>query len=664
MSEEKEVNYGAKNIKVLKGLDPVKKRPGMYTDTDKPNHIIEEVIDNASDEALGGYANQITVTVNLDGSITIEDNGRGIPTDMHEEEGVSAVEVIFTRLHSGGKFDKEEDGAYKFSGGLHGVGVSVTNALSDLLIVESIRDGFIKSITFSNGAVIEPLREIKTVPKKYHGTRVTVKPNPQYFDDPNIDLHRLESSLRSKAVLLTGIQVRLIIKKENGEDKIHEWNYTNGIESYLTECVEGVEVLVPVLYDKRYIEDENHDVFRVGEGAEWALTWVDDGSQSHKQSFVNLIPTKLGGTHEIGFKNGLYEAIKNFAEQHALLPKGIKLTPDDIWGKLWFVLSAKILDPEFHGQTKERLNSRTANKLVFTLSKDIFEHWLNVNIENAKKIVELAIRQATIRSKKNDNKNNVKKTSGLSVLPGKLTPCTSDNPDECEIFIVEGDSAGGTAKQGRNRLFQAILPLKGKPLNTWELDSDAILSNEEIADLEIAIGIKSHSINDEVDLSNLRYHKICILSDADKDGFHIQVLLGALFLKHFPKVLLSGHIYVAQPPLYRLDVKYSGKKKKDETMYLLDNEELEAVQKRLRKEKVPESNIKVGRFKGLGEMNPEQLWETTLDPDTRRLAPLVIMEENINEAIEAIDMLLAKKRSDDRREWIEENGDFRNIDAE
>jgi len=662
MSEDSGINYGARNIKVLKGLEPVQKRPGMYTNTNNPNHIIEEVIDNAADEALGGHSNKIIVTVHTDKSVTIEDNGRGIPTDMHEEEGVSAVEVIFTRLHSGGKFDKDTDGAYNFSGGLHGVGVSVTNALSDLLIVQSMRDGFVKQITFSNGVVIEPLREIKSIPKKQHGTKVTVKANPKYFDSPDVDLIQLEHALRAKAVLLTGIEVKLIIEKENAESKVLEWHYTNGIESFLSEIVENNETLIPVLYDQKYIEETN-DSFSKGEGAEWAITWCDDGSQSHKQSFVNLIPTKLGGTHEIGFKNGLYEAIKNFADQHSLMPRGIKINPEDIWGKLWFVLSAKILDPEFHGQTKEKLNNRLATRLINTLVKDTFEHWLNTNIENAKKIVELAIKQAQIRNKKS---NNVKerKSTGITLLPGKLTDCQSSNPEETELFIVEGDSAGGSAKMGRNKDFQAVLPLKGKPVNAWEMNHEDIINNLEVADLETAIGVKAHSVNDEVDMSRLRYHKICVLADADKDGYHIQVLLGALFLKHFPKLIQQGYIYIAQPPLYRVDVKYSTKNKQDESFYLLDNDELEDLHKKLKKEKVRPENIKMGRFKGLGEMNPSQLWETTLDPDTRRLVPLKINNENIFEAMESIDMLLAKKRSDDRKEWISEAGDFNNLDAE
>lgn len=654
-------NYGAKNIKVLKGLEPVQLRPGMYTNTVNPNHILEEVIDNSADEALAGFANKITVTYNLDKTISVEDNGRGIPTDMHPEEGISAVEVIFTKLHSGGKFEKDSGGAYNFAGGLHGVGVSVTNALSDRLVVQSMRDGFIKEIVFSNGQVVEELKEIKQIPKKQHGTKVTVQPNPKYFDNPEFDLQHLENALRAKAVLLNGIEIKLIIEKEDGNHKVIEWNYSNGIESYLLEILNDNEALIPVLYDKKYIEETN-DSFSKGEGAEWALTWVEEGGASFKQSFVNLIPTKLGGTHEAGFKNGIYEAIRNFSEQHSLMPRGLKINADDIWGKLWFVLSAKILDPQFHGQTKEKLNSRNAVRLLTTLVRDTFEHWLNTNIENAKKIVELAIKQAQLRSKKSTN-NKVRKTTGMSVLPGKLTDCQSENPEDSELFIVEGDSAGGSAKQGRNKEFQAILPLKGKPLNTWEIDAEYIVDNEEVSDLETAIGIKAHTLDEEVDLSKLRYHKICILADADKDGFHIQVLLGALFLKHFPKLVQGGYIYIAQPPLYRADVVYTGKNKKEETFYLLDNEELEDLNKKLNKDKVKKENVKISRFKGLGEMNPIQLWETTLDPSTRRLKPLKV-SENIFETLEAIDMLLAKKRSDDRKDWISSSANFNENDAE
>lgn len=662
MSIEKDQNYGAKSIKVLKGLEPVQLRPGMYTNTVSPNHILEEVIDNAADEALGGFANKITVTVNSDKTVTVEDNGRGIPTDMHEEEGISAVEVIFTKLHSGGKFEKESGGAYNFAGGLHGVGVSVTNALSQRLVVESIRDGSIKQIIFSNGEVVEQLKEIKTVPKKNHGTRVTVEPNPKYFDNPEFDLQQLEQALRAKAVLLNGIEIKLIIEKEGSEPKIYEWHYSNGIHSYLSEIVGDEETLIPILYDKKYI-DEGHETFYEGEGAEWAITWVEDGGSSHKQSFVNLIPTKLGGTHEAGFKNGLFEAVKNFSEQHSLLPRGLKISADDIWGKLWFVLSSKILDPQFHGQTKEKLNSRSAVRLLTTISRDMFEHWLNTNIELGKKIVDLAIKQANLRNKKNIN-IKVKKSNGMNVLPGKLTDCQTNNPEEGELFIVEGDSAGGSAKQGRNKEYQAILPLKGKPVNTWEMDSEEIITNQEVEALEISIGVKAHKIDEEPDLTKLRYHKICILADADKDGFHIQVLLGALFLRHFPKLVELGHIYIAQPPLYRLDVKYGSKNKKDETFYLLDAIELEETMKKLEKEKVKKENIKLGRFKGLGEMNPIQLWETTLDPDTRRLIPLKISGASPLETLEEIDMLLSKGRSEDRREWLMTYGNFTKNEAE
>lgn len=658
---EQETNYGAKNIKVLRGLEPVQLRPGMYTNTVNPNHILEEVIDNAADEALAGFAKKIIVTVNVDKTVTVEDDGRGIPTDIHPEEGISAVEVIFTKLHSGGKFEKDSGGAYNFAGGLHGVGVSVTNALSERLTVESMRDGLIKSIVFSNGEVIEQLKEIKTIAKKYHGTKVTVQPNPKYFDNPEFDMQQLENALRAKAVLLNGIEIKLIIEKEGAEPKIYEWHYSNGIESYLLEIVGENETLVPVLYDKKYI-DEDHDTFSEGEGAEWAITWVEDGGASHKQSFVNLIPTKLGGTHEAGFKNGLFEAVKNFSEQHSLLPRGLKINSDDIWGKLWFVLSTKILDPQFHGQTKEKLNNRGAVRLLTTISRDMFEHWLNTNVESGKKIVDLAIKQANLRNKKIVN-TKVRKSNGMNVLPGKLTDCQTENPEEGELFIVEGDSAGGSAKQGRDKEYQAILPLKGKPINTWEIDGETILENDEVASLEIAIGVKSHKMDEDVDMSKLRYHKICILADADKDGYHIQVLLAALFLRHFPKLIELGHVYIAQPPLYRLDVKYSSKNKKDETLYLLDNDELLDIQKKLEKEKVRKENIKIGRFKGLGEMNPEQLWETTLDPDTRRLVPLKIVD-NVFETIESIDMLLSKNRAGDRKEWITEFGNFNNNDAE
>lgn len=658
-------NYTASDISVLKGLEPVKERPGMYTNTENPNHIAEEVIDNAFDEALGGFANEIKVTYTIDGRVKVEDNGRGIPIDKHPTEGVPAVEVIFTKLHAGGKFNKGKTGsAYDFSGGLHGVGISVTNALSEELDVIIKKHNKISQISFSNGDISKKLRKIDDNPDGSTGTTVIIKPNPKYFDDPNFNLIDLENRVHSKAFLLNNIKVSFIIEKSSG-NIVKEWYYKDGIIEYISKITENKIMLTDIFYSKSFIEDEDSN-YNIGEGAEWAIAWSEE-SGSHKESFVNLIPTKLGGTHEIGFRNGIFEAIKNYSENMGLVPRGVKLTSEDIWNRVWFILSAKILDPQFQGQTKEKLNNRMAVGLINITVRDKFEHWLNVNQEEAKKIVEMAIKQAQLRNKKSQ-KTQIKKTNGITFLPGKLTDCQSSIPSEREIFIVEGDSAGGSAKLGRNKENQAILALKGKPLNTWELSIEEILTNEEISDISAAIGVEPHDMNDEtIDLSNLRYHTIAILTDADKDGSHIQVLLIALFIKHFYQLVKKGYIKIAQPPLYRVDVKYdrrSKNSKKEETLYVLDNEELEEVRKKLKKENVKPENIEIGRFKGLGEMNPDQLWETSLDPDTRRLEPIVIKEKTLEETLEKMDMLLAKKRSSERRDWISDCGDFNNSEVE
>lgn len=655
-------NYSADDIQILKGLEPVKKRPGMYTNTENPNHIIEEVIDNSADEALAGFATKIFVQMMKDGRIRIEDDGRGIPTDIHKEKKVPAVEVIFTSLHAGGKFDKSDTkSAYSFSGGLHGVGVTVTNALSDRLDIEIMRDGVISHMAFENGEVVENLSKGKKIPKKQTGTIVTVLPNPQYFDSPKINLKELESTLKAKAVLLPGVEITLVIENEEGDDTIIQWHYPNGIENYMDEILQEKSILGTTYAGSKYIPAD-HDEFAEGEGAEWAIAWLEDGN--HKESFVNLIPTPLGGTHDAGLRNGVFSAIKSFAEQHELMPRGLKLTVDDVWAKVCYILSAKILDPQFQGQTKDKLNNRASVKLISNLIRDDFEHWLHENPENGKLITAQAITQAQLRSKKT-NKKIIKKTNGVTFLPGKLTDCNSSSPEEGEIFFVEGDSAGGSAKQGRNKEVQAILALRGKPLNTWELDSDVILTNEEIADISAAIGVDPHTMEENVDFSKLRYHKVCVLSDADKDGHHIQVLLMALFLKHFPQLVMNGYVYIAQPPLYRVDVKYPGKKKKkEEKFYVLDNSELEQLKHKLEKEGVGEQHMKKTRFKGLGEMTPEQLWETTLDPDTRLLLPVIIEEEDLETSLDVMSKLLAKKRIDDRKKWISQSGDFLNSEVD
>lgn len=658
--------YSAKNIKVLEGLDPIKKRPGMYTNTENPNHIIEEIIDNSADEILGGHATYIKVTHYKDGAIQIEDDGRGIPVDIHEKTGKSALEVIFTSLHSGGKFDKEneEDSSYQFAGGLHGVGVCVTNALSNKLIVQVKKQGQLYEMIFENGAVTQDITVLKKIAKSEHGTTVKAYPNSKYFSEPNIDLKKLENALKAKAILLNGAHIQLNIEKDNGGFKTVEWKYDNGIESYINEIIEstGLDGTLPVIHHQGFLSEHNEEQgFRKGEGAEFAIIWSEFGS-SHKESFVNLIPTRQGGTHEIGLKNGLFDCIKVFAEQHALLPRGVKLTGDDIWGRLSFILSAKILEPEFQGQTKEKLNNRSAIKLIQTVSKSFFEHWINAHVEAGKAIVELAVKQAIARNKKDNNTKQRKTGGGITMLPGKLTDCQSENPSESELFIVEGDSAGGSAKQGRNKMFQAIIPLKGKPLNAWDLSSDDALDNNEISDLSIAIGIDPHKLDDKVDFSKLRYHKICILADADTDGYHIQTLLCGIFVQHFPQLIEKGYVYIAQAPLYRIEATILGKNKQEKKIYVIDENEKNRVIKKLEKEKLKTGSLKISRFKGLGEMNSEQLWDTTLNPDTRRLLPVLVKETEYSQMIEDIDMLMSKKRSDDRKKWITESGDFTTVD--
>ena len=521
--------YSEQSIRVLKGLEPVKQRPGMYTRTENPLHIIQEVIDNASDEALGGFCKHIIVTQNPDGSVTVEDDGRGIPVGLHPEEKVPTVEIVFTRLHAGGKFDKGSGGAYSFSGGLHGVGVSVTNALSTKLQITVWRDGGVHNLTFADGDVIAPLTSQPQVRgDKKSGTRVTVWPNPKYFDSPHISQTELQRLLRSKAVLLPGVKVTLHAPKET-----LEWQYEQGLRGYLTEEL-ATETLIPLFEGAQYASADN-DGFAEGEGAAWVVAWTEEGNIV-RESYVNLIPTPAGGTHESGLREGLFNAVKSFVELHALLPKGVKLLPDDVFARASFVLSAKVLDPQFQGQIKERLNSRDAVRLVSTFTKSPLELWLNQHVDFGKKLADLVIKQAQARLR-STQKVEKKKSSGVAVLPGKLTDCESSDISRNEIFLVEGDSAGGSAKMGRDKEFQAILPLRGKVLNTWETDRDRLFANNEIHDIAVAIGVDPHALGDNPDLSNLRYGKICILSDADVDGSHIQVLLLTLFFKHFPKLI-------------------------------------------------------------------------------------------------------------------------------
>ena len=650
-------DYSEASIRVLKGLEPVKQRPGMYTRTENPLHIIQEVIDNASDEALGGHCKNIVVTQNADGSITVEDDGRGIPVGLHPEEGVPTVEIVFTRLHAGGKFDKGSGGAYAFSGGLHGVGVSVTNALSKRLEITVWRkepDGTgLHNIAFEHGDLVQPLTSVNA-PRdgKKSGTRVTAWPDAKYFDSPNISATELQRLLRSKAVLLPGVSVTLINGK-TGESQT--WQYNDGLRGYLTEALAQTsngETVIP-LFEGAQFAGPDAEGFAEGEGAAWVVAWTEEGAVV-RESYVNLIPTVSGGTHESGLRDGLFGAVKNFAEMHSLLPKGVKLLPEDVFARVSFVLSAKVLDPQFQGQTKERLNSRDAVRLVSTFSKPPLELWLNQHVEFGKKLAELVIKQAQSRMR-SLQKVEKKKSSGVAVLPGKLTDCESSDVHRNELFLVEGDSAGGSAKMGRDKEFQAILPLRGKVLNSWETDRDRLFANNEIHDIAVAIGVDPHSATDTPDLSGLRYGKICILSDADVDGSHIQVLLLTLFFKHFPGLIANGNICIARPPLYRVDAPARGKKP-IQKLYALDDGELEAIEDKLRKDGLKEGAWSISRFKGLGEMNAEQLWETTMNPDTRRLLPVALGAYAHDESAARFNMLMGKGEAAARRAWIEEHG--------
>jgi len=650
-------DYSESSIRVLKGLEPVKQRPGMYTRTENPLHIIQEVIDNASDEALGGHCKNIVVTQNADGSITVEDDGRGIPVGIHPEEGVPTVEIVFTRLHAGGKFDKGSGGAYAFSGGLHGVGVSVTNALSTRLEITVWRkepDGNgLHKLVFANGDVIEPLTSAPA-PRdgKKSGTRVTAWPDPKYFDSPAISQVELQRLLRSKAVLLPGVTVTLANAK-TGDSQT--WKYEEGLRGYLTEALaqsSSGETLIPLFEGAQYATSETEG-FAEGEGAAWVVAWTEDGGVV-RESYVNLIPTSNGGTHESGLRDGLFGAVKSFVEMHSLLPKGVKLLPEDVFARVSFVLSAKVLDPQFQGQIKERLNSRDAVRLVSSFTKPPLELWLNQHVEYGKKLAELVIKQAQSRLR-SLQKVEKKKSSGVAVLPGKLTDCESSDVKRNEIFLVEGDSAGGSAKMGRDKEYQAILPLRGKVLNSWETDRDRLFANNEIHDIAVAIGVDPHTVGDTPDLSGLRYGKICILSDADVDGSHIQVLLLTLFFKHFPALIAHGHICIARPPLYRVDAPARGKKP-IQKLYALDDGELVAIEDKLRKDGVKDGAWSISRFKGLGEMNAEQLWETTMNPDTRRLLPVSLGEFAHNDAAARFNMLMGKGEAAARRAWIEEHG--------
>ncbi len=658
-STQPNATYGEGSIRVLKGLEPVKQRPGMYTRTDNPLHIIQEVIDNAADEALAGHGKRIAVTLHSDGSISVEDDGRGIPFGLHPEEGVPVVEIVFTRLHAGGKFDKGSGGAYSFSGGLHGVGVSVTNALATRLQVTVWREKQVATLAFSGGDVIEPVAvRPASASERKNGTTVRVWPDAKYFESAELPRGELVHMLRSKAVLMPGVTLTLTVEKSGKEPEVQTWLYKGGLRDYLSQSL-SFEPIIPLFEGEQYASGSDTETFAEGEGAAWCVAFTEDGSPM-RESYVNLIPTVAGGTHEAGLKDGLFQAVKGFIEMHALSPKGVKLMPDDVFGRASFVLSAKVLDPQFQGQTKERLNSRDALRLVSTYVKPAMELWLNQHVEHGKKLAELVIKQAQARQRAGQ-KVEKKKGSGVAVLPGKLTDCESRDLSFNEVFLVEGDSAGGSAKMGRDKETQAILPLRGKVLNAWEVERDLLFKNNEIHDISVAIGVDPHGPQDSPDLSGLRYGKVCILSDADVDGSHIQVLLLTLFFRHFPKLIEAGHIYIARPPLYRVDAPARGKKPAAK-LYALDEGELTAILDKLRKEGCREGAWSISRFKGLGEMNAEQLWDTTLNPDTRRLLPVTYGEPGFAHTEGSFNRLMGKGEAASRRELMELHGDAVEVD--
>ena len=624
--------YDAADIEVLSGLEPVRRRPGMYTDTSRPNHLAHEVVDNSVDEALAGHCKKIEVTVHKDGSLEVSDDGRGMPVDVHPREKIPGVELILTRLHAGGKFNKDN---YQYSGGLHGVGVSVVNALAKNLEVWIRRNGKEYNLSFAGGKKRGKLEVVGKVGKANTGTTIRFWPDAQYFDSAKFSVSRLKHALRAKAVLCPGLKVRLNVEKPKEK---HEWCYAGGLEQYLVDALGGAEILPA--------EPFSGSIAGNNEAIDWALAWQPGEGQSVLESYVNLVPTPQGGTHVNGLRTGLTNALREFCDFRSLLPRGVSLAPDDVWDGLSFVLSAKLEDPQFSGQTKERLSSRESAAFVAGVIKDNFAIWLNQHPETGDQIAQLAIGKAQKRLKA--AKKVVRKKIGAGpALPGKLADCTSQEPELCEIFLVEGDSAGGSAKQARDRTTQAIMPLRGKILNTWEVDPAEILASQEVHDISVALGVDPGTNN----IDGLRYHKVCILADADSDGLHIATLLCALFLRHFRELVLAGHVYVAMPPLYRIDV---GK----EVFYALDDSERKGVLDRIVADKL-RGKVSETRFKGLGEMNPRQLRDTTMNPDTRRLVQLTV--DSRDKTDQLMDMLLAKKRSKDRRSWLETKGDLAEV---
>jgi len=625
-------NYSSEDIEVLTGLDPVKKRPGMYTETTRPNHLAQEVIDNSVDEALAGHAKTIEVTLHKNQAVTVSDDGRGMPVDMHPVQKKPGVEVILSTLHAGGKFS---DKNYEFSGGLHGVGVSVVNALSQKLVVSIKRDGKVHEIEFSHGDKVKDLHVTGECGKRNTGTTVYFVPAPHYFDFPKFSVSRLRHVLRAKAVLCPGLKI-IFNNEESAETE--EWYYEDGLTDYLSDATRGWEVLPLAPFTGSFSGST--------EAADWAVQWLPDGGEVTQESYVNLIPTAQGGTHVNGLRTGLLDAMREYCEFRTLLPRGVKLAPDDIWVSCCFVLSSKMSDPQFSGQTKERLSSREAAAFVSGVAKDAFSLWLNQHTEDGDKLADFCIGNAQKRVRSSKKVARKKITQGPA-LPGKLADCSSADPERGELFLVEGDSAGGSAKQARSREFQAIMPLRGKILNTWEVDSSEILASQEVHDISVAIGVDPGVDN----LEKLRYHKICILADADSDGLHIATLLCALFLRHFPALVNNGHIFVAMPPLFRIDIG-------NDVYYALDESEKKGILDRIIAEK-KRGKVNVQRFKGLGEMNPLQLRETTMDPDTRRLVQLTVDAED--NAHQMLDMLLAKKRAADRKSWLEDRGNLADV---
>lgn len=625
-------NYTAEDIEVLTGLDPVRKRPGMYTDTTRPNHLAQEAIDNSVDEALSGHATKVMVTHHKDGSLSVLDDGRGMPVDIHPEQGLPGVEVILSTLHAGGKFSGKN---YKFSGGLHGVGISVVNALSSRLEVTIKRDGNVYHMGFSGGNKSSELEVVDSCGRRNTGTLVHFYPDPQYFDSIKFSIARLKHVLRAKAVLCAGLEVNF---SDESTGETDTWLYADGLKDYLQGATKEWEA-IPL---EAFVGSSSTETAAV----DWAVQWLPEGGDVIQESYVNLIPTVQGGTHVNGFRTGLLDAMREFCEFRNLLPRGVKLAPEDIWDRCAFVLSSKLANPQFSGQTKERLSSREAASFISGIIKDAFSLWVNHHTEDAELLAELFINNAQTRLKASKKIARKRVTAGPA-LPGKLADCSSGSPERCEIFLVEGDSAGGSAKQARSREFQAIMPLRGKILNTWEVDSEEILASQEVHDISVALGIDPQA----ADLSSLRYHKVCILADADSDGLHIATLLCALFVKHFRAMVDAGHVYVAMPPLYRID---AGK----DVFYALDESEKQGVLDRILAEK-RNGKVNIQRFKGLGEMNPMQLRETTMNPDTRRLVQLTV--ETGDNTNQMLDMLLSKKRANDRKVWLEETGNLAEI---